>query len=257
METVTHNDRTTAYRISDRGGGGPAVLCIHGSGASHGVWKSQFRLSDLFPVAALDLSGHGDSENFDASVGWSTLSAYADDVLAVAGKVDADVLVGNSLGGAIVQHIALERDVDFDGFALVGTGARLAVMEDLRVWIQNDFDRAVEFLHEPGRLFYDAAEEDVDLSKAAMVDCGQETTARDFLTCHEFDVRDQIHRIETPTLAVTGEHDPLTPPWFHEFFADELPDCAMTTIDDAAHLCMLERPDAFNELLEAFVEDLR
>jgi pimeloyl-ACP methyl ester carboxylesterase len=257
METVTHHGRDTAYRHSDRGGGGPTLLVVHGSGATHGIWKGQFRLSDRYPLAAVDLGGHGESDDFAAEPGWAALSAYADDVLAVADAVDADVLVGNSLGGAVVQHVALDRDVDFDGFALVGTGARLAVMEDVRVWLQADFDRAVEFLHEPGRLFVDPDEELVELSRAAMYDVGQAVTGRDFLTCHEFDVRETVHRIRTPSLAVTGEHDPLTPPWYHEFLADELRNCAETTIADAAHLCMLERPAAFNEVLETFLEDLR
>ncbi|MEF8773464.1 MAG: alpha/beta hydrolase [Halobacteriales archaeon] len=257
METVTHHGRETAYRFSDRGGTGPSLLLIHGSGATHGAWKSQFRLADRFPVAALDLGGHGDSADFDADPGWTALSAYADDVLAVADAVDADVLVGNSLGGAVVQHIALERDPDFEGFVFVGTGARLAVLEDLRVWLAEDYDRAVEFLHEPKRLFYDPDEELVELSKAAMYEVGQAVTRRDYLTAHEFDVRDEVGDISTPSLALTGEHDQLTPPWYHEFLADELPDCAWTTIDDAAHLSMLERPAAFNETVTAFLEDLR
>ncbi|PSP78050.1 alpha/beta hydrolase [Halobacteriales archaeon QS_1_68_20] len=257
METVSHRGRTTAYRLSDRGGGRPTVLFVHGSGGTHGAWKGQFRLSGEFPVAAVDLSGHGESTDVDADPGWGALSAYADDVLAVAETVDADVLVGNSLGGAVAMHVALERDADIDGLGLVGTGARLSVLEDLRVWLQEDFEQAVAFLHEPGKLFYDAPEEYVELSKEEMYETGQATTARDFLTCDGVDVRDRVGEIDLPALAVTGEHDKLTPPWYHEFLAEEMPSCDWTTIDDAAHLSMLERPEAFNETLSAFLTDLR
>jgi pimeloyl-ACP methyl ester carboxylesterase len=257
METVIHHGRSTAYRLSDRDAAGPTVLCVHGSGGSHGVWKGQFRLADEYPVAALDLGGHGESADFDADAGWATLSAYADEVLAVADAVDADVLAGNSLGGAVALHVALERAVDFDGLVFAGTGARLAVLEDLRVWLDEEFERAVEFLHEPGKLFHDPPEKYVALSKESMYDCGQAVTARDFLTCHEFDVRDRVGEVGTPALEVTGEHDRLTPPWFHEVLADEMADCAFATVDDAAHLSMLERPSAFNGTLGAFLEDLR
>lgn len=34
MERVTHHDRDTAYRVSDRGGDGPTVCFIHGSGGA-------------------------------------------------------------------------------------------------------------------------------------------------------------------------------------------------------------------------------
>ena len=80
MEWVTHHGRDTAYRVSDRGGDGPTVCFIHGSGGSKDVWKAQARVSDRFPVVALDLSGHGDSDDIDASAGPEALDAYADEI---------------------------------------------------------------------------------------------------------------------------------------------------------------------------------
>jgi pimeloyl-ACP methyl ester carboxylesterase len=35
-----------------------------------------------------------------------------------------------------------------------------------------------------------------------------------------------------------------------------MPECEMREIADAAHLAMLERPEAFNEALAAFLEDV-
>ena len=258
METVTDYGRETAYRLSDRGGSGPTILCVHGSGGNHGVWKSQARLSDRFPVAALDLSGHGRSDDVDADPGFDALSAYADDVLAVAAAVDADVLVGSSLGGAVVLHTAIERadDHELSGLILAGTGPRLPVLDDVLDWLDDDFDRVVEFLHEPGRFFSDPDERMIEFSEQAMRECGREVVRRDFLTCHRFDVRDQLDEVSIPTRAVVGEHDRLTPPWYHETLAEEIPDCELTVLDDAAHLAMLDRPDAFNRTVESFVEAL-
>lgn len=255
METVTHEGRETAYRVSDRGGGGTPVLFVHGSGGSHGVWKGQFRLSDERPVAALDLSGHGESDDVDADPGWPALSAYADDVLAVAEAVDAGVLAGNSLGGAVVLHAVIERDVDPEGLVLAGTGARLAVLEDLLSWLDGDFERAMTFLHAPERLFHDPDGDLVDLSRTAMAEAGRAVTARDFRTCHRFDVRDELEAVDAPALAMTGEHDELTPPWYHEYLADELPGSEWTTLDGVAHLSMLEDPAAFNDAVSAFLEE--
>lgn len=254
METVTHHGRETAYRVSDRGGGRSPILFVHGSGGHHGVWKSQFRRSDERPVAALDLSGHGQSDDVDADPGWSALSAYADDVLAVADAVDARILAGNSLGGAVVLHAVVERDIDPDALLLVGTGAKLGVLEDLLTWFDEDFERAVEFLHAPDRFFHDPEPDLVDASESAMRAAGRAVVLRDFRSCHGFDVRNRLGEIDVPALALTGEHDQLTPPWYHEYLADEMPDCEWTTVDDAAHLSMLERPAAFNEAVSTFLD---
>jgi pimeloyl-ACP methyl ester carboxylesterase len=278
MERVTHDGRDTAYRLSDRGGDGPTICFVHGSGGSKDVWKAQARLSDRFPTVALDLSGHGDSgdlgragvdddidddidvdDDTDADVddpagGPATLEAYADDVVAVAEATGATVLCGNSLGGAVALWVALERDLALDGLVLAGTGAKLAVAEPLLDALATDFERAIDLLHEPDRLFHDAPAEYVELSRAGMRDCGRAVTERDFRTCHAFDVRDRLDEIRAPSLAVVGEHDALTPPEYHEYLADEIGDCERAVVEGAAHLAMLERPAAFNAALSSFLE---
>lgn len=254
METVSHHGRETAYERHDRGGEGEPILCIHGSGGSRGVWKSQARLADDRPVIALDLAGHGDSEDTDADAGFSALSAYADDVLAVARETDSRILVGNSLGGAVALHIALYREFEPEALVLAGTGARLAVLEDLLAWLAEDFERAVEFLHEPEHLFYDADDALVELSRESMKSCGRAVVERDFRSCHSFDVRGELDRVRARTLAICGEHDRLTPPEYHEYLSEEIPDCAFETIDGAAHLAMLEQPEAFNDAVSRFLD---
>jgi pimeloyl-ACP methyl ester carboxylesterase len=213
-------------------------------------------LADATGVAALDLSGHGDSDDVDSEPGYETLAAYADDAVSVAREVDARVLVGNSLGGAVALTVALERDLELDGLVLTGTGARLAVLDDLLEWLDHDFDRAVDFLHAPDRLFHDADEALVAESRETMYAVGQAVTRRDFRTCHRFDVRDRLDEVTVPALAVVGEHDRLTPPWYHEYLAEELPRCSYVELPDAAHLAMLERPEAFNDAVRAFLADL-
>jgi pimeloyl-ACP methyl ester carboxylesterase len=254
METVTHHGRETAYRRHDRGGDADPILFVHGSGGSHAVWKSQARLADDRPVIALDLSGHGESDDVAAEPGYEALSAYVDDAVAVAEATDARVLCGNSLGGAVVMTALLERDVDLDAAVLAGTGARLAVLDDLLRWLRNDFERAIEFLHGPDRLFHDPDDRLVAASSEMLHAAGRGVTERDFRTCHDFDVRGRLDDIDTPTLAVVGEYDALTPPWYHEALAERIPDAEWTTVEDAAHLAMLERPAAFNEALTDFLD---
>lgn len=254
MESVTHHGRETAYRTANRGGDGPTVIFVHGSGGTSDVWKSQLRIADEYPVVAVDLSGHGESDDANADPGYETLSAYVDDVLAVADETDATVFVGNSLGGAVALTAVLQREVSLDALVLAGAGAKLSVLDDLLAWLRDDFERAVEFLHEPDRLFHDASERYVEHSRDAMLEVGQAVTERDFLTCHEFDVRGNLDGVEVPTLALVGEHDKLTPRSYHEYFVRELPDCELAVVEDAAHLAMLEAPTGFNAALTDFLD---
>jgi 3-oxoadipate enol-lactonase len=258
METVTHDGRTTAYRV--RGDEAQTtLLCVHGSGATHGLWKSQLaRLAGDYRVAALDLSGHGESDDIDTDAGPDTLDAYARDVLAVADEVDADAFVGNSLGGAVVLTAVLDHDATPDAVVLAGSGAKLAVLDDLRDWLAGEdggFDRAVEFLHGDDLLFHDPSDRELAFSKTAMRECGCAVVERDFLSCHTFDVRDRLGDVEAPVFALTGDHDRLTPPEFHEYVAEHVQDGSWTTIEDAAHLSMLEAPAVFNDELRAFLDD--
>jgi pimeloyl-ACP methyl ester carboxylesterase len=129
------------------------------------------------------------------------------------------------------------------------------VLDDLLRWVTEDFDRVVEFFHEPDHLFHDADEDTLEVSKSALRSTGKAILERDFRTAHAFDARRRVDAVDVPTLAVVGEYDRLTPPHFHEELCAELPDCELTVIDDAAHLAMLERSTAFNDAVRGFLSE--
>ncbi|MBX0294302.1 alpha/beta fold hydrolase [Haloarcula nitratireducens] len=254
MQTVVHDGRTTAYRVVEGDESGPVALYVHGSGGSHRVWANQYAPGGpTHPAAAVDLSGHGESEDVDTPPGTDTLTAYASDVVAVAREIDANVLVGNSLGGAVALWAVLETDWRPDALVLTGSGPSLPVYDALREWLDDDFDRAVEFLHGRDRLLHSTDETLLSRSREQMRAVGRAVTRRDFLTCHEFDVTDRLGEIDAPTLALCGEHDKLTPREYHERLAAEIPDGEFAFVPDAAHLAMLERPAAFNDIVADFL----
>lgn len=252
MDFIGHGNRKTAYEQAGADRAGASVLYVHGSGANREIWRAQVERGTR-PGVALDLSGHGDSVDIDANVGYETLSAYADDVLAVADETNSEILVGNSLGGAVCLHLVLERDVSPTALVLAGSGAKLAVMKDLLTWLDDDFERVVEFLHGSGLLFHEADPTSLERSKATMYEVGREVTRRDLRSCHTFDVRQRLDEIDIPVLALCGEDDGLTPPRYHEYLAENIRESDLAVLSDAAHLAMLERPDAFNDALDGFL----
>lgn len=251
--TVAHEGRQTAYRLRDGEGEERATIFVHGAGASHAVWRAQFRLASERPVAAVDLSGHGESADIDAEPGWETISAYASDVLAVIEDVEARFVVGHSLGGAVAIHLAANRTADLDGIGVIGTGPRLPVHRDILHLAATDFEGLVSFLHEPDRLFHDVDETTLDVSREAMHACGQGVTNRDFRTANALDLRGELDRLSIPVLAVCGEHDRLTPVRVHERLVSAVATATLEVIPGAAHVAMLERPDAVNDVLSRFL----
>lgn len=250
MKTVSHHGRETTFRETT--GTGPTTLFVHGSGGSHRVWANQYGPDGCHPAVALDLSGHGESDDIGSET--DPREAYTQDVVAVATATDADVLVGNSMGGAIVLDTLLSDRYQPAGVVLAGTGAKLTVHESLLTALESDFEGAVQSLHEADRLFHDVDPEIVERSQAQLRATGQAVTERDFRLCHDFDVRDRLPEVETPVLALVGEHDSLTPVSYHEAIAKQVQNGRLTVLDDAAHLAMIEQPTAFNAALSEFRE---
>lgn len=256
MNTLTHEGREIAYRHTYPEADGPTTLYVHGSGGTHQLWVNQYASTGpAHPAVALDLSGHGQSDDIETSPGPETMAAYAADVRAVAQKTDAEVLVGNSLGGAVVLTAVLDGFYEPAAVVLAGTGAKLTVHESIRSLLDDDFEAVVSLLHDESLLFSSGDEEVIAASQRALRETGQRVTRRDFLTCHAFDVRDRLAELQVPSLALVGADDGLTPPSYHEYLAAELPNCKLTLLEEAGHLAMAERPDRFNEAIESFLSE--
>jgi 3-oxoadipate enol-lactonase len=70
----------------------------------------------------------------------------------------------------------------------------------------------------------------------------------------DFDVSDRLSRVRTPVLVIAGEQDPLFPPSWVETVAALIPGALFEVVSEAQHLPNLERPDQFNALLVAFLD---
>jgi 3-oxoadipate enol-lactonase len=66
-----------------------------------------------------------------------------------------------------------------------------------------------------------------------------------------------VERIAVPTLVVTGDEDAVYPPATAAAMARRIPGARLAVIAGAGHLSNLERPDAFNEVVLAFLREHR
>lgn len=74
--------------------------------------------------------------------------------------------------------------------------------------------------------------------------------ARDLLT---EDVREDLRKIESPTLLVWGENDPLIPPTVGDLLQEEIPNSRLVLLQNAGHVPMFDRPREFDAALLAFL----
>lgn len=234
-------------------GKGHDILFVHGSGADHTCWGNQIKaLSNQFRVSALDLSGHGRTKYREGA----GLKIYTQDVLSCINKLcDKPFLIGHSLGGAIALNIGLNFPDQIIGLGLIGTGARLRVLPELLELIEQDMQKAVEFIldrafssHPPSQL--------LEKSRRMILRNGQKALLRDFMTCDGFDIMEKLDQITLPTLVICGHVDQLTPVKYSKYLAENIPDSRLEIIDQAGHMLMLEKPGSLNQVLAEFLKIL-
>lgn len=164
------------------------------------------------------------------------------------------VMAGHSLGGAVALEVAVARPDLVAALILVSTGARLPVPQDAIDRIDTDFEGECARMVEQSWLHHDA-----DLIRRgtnSVISMGPESLLADYLSAKAHDVRGRLGNIEVPALIIAGEEDPLVPAWLSEELADELADPTVAVIADTAHVPQLERPDAIDLLIAAFLARL-
>jgi pimeloyl-ACP methyl ester carboxylesterase len=118
------------------------ILFIHGAGGGQLSWVFQkgFFEKEFHPVI-IELPGHGES----GGEGEEEIGRYAEHVYGFLKALNLRqlLLVGHSMGGAIVQALAVTHPEIVRGIVLVGTGARLKVLPAVLDGINKNFEETV------------------------------------------------------------------------------------------------------------------
>ncbi len=123
--TLELGGRACRIYIEEAGQGIP-LLCLHTAGSDSRQYRHMMTdpaITDSFRVIAFDLPWHGKSNppaGFEDEEYQLTTSSYTEAILAVAGALELDrpVLIGCSMGGRIVLHLAAHHPRSFR--ALIG-----------------------------------------------------------------------------------------------------------------------------------------
>lgn len=245
-------------------GSGPALVCLHGIGSSSRSFAGQLDgLSNVASVTAWDAPGYRSSPAWDHARG---MDGYAEAVLDLLDALEierADIL-GTSFGGVIAVVLAVTHPERVRSLVLAdstsgsGTSADKATAmrgrgDELARTGAEAFARArARRLVAPG-----ADEAQVHQVAATMVDAiglpGYDHAAR---AMADTDLRDTFARVSAPTLVLVGEHDQVTPPELSRSIAAAIPDARFALVPDAGHVSNVEQPDAFNDLVRDFLDEV-
>ena len=249
----------------------PTVVLLHGGPGSfdHSYFKPDFaRLSRVAQVVYLDLRGHGRSQ-WDDPATWG-FEQCADDVRGFCDAlgIERPVVYGHSLGGFVAMVYGARHPGHARALVLQSTLARFdlgRLVEDFRRLGGDEVAATVERVYGGDSLSVTAEEWDRCWRLFGPWVVGEQERARSIVNrelnppglalMREFDVVDELARVDCPTLVCVGELDPVTPVAAAREIAGALPDgsARLEVIQGAGHFTWRDAPDRYWPLLTGFV----
>ena len=263
MPQLKVNGQTAYYQHGgvEWGEGRPSVVFVHGAGMDHTVWQQQSRALAHHGcnVAALDLPGHGESEDVAGIGSVADYTAWLLAFLDAAGW-ERTVVVGQSLGAAIAVELAANHPARIAGLVLIGVGLEMKVHPDLLEDTLNNKPRAEDFIiaftHGPATRLGGAPTPGnwmLGSATALLGGCGEAVLHRDFLVCHEWEGGPFAEKIRCPTLVVNGNRDRMTLLRAVKTLTEAIEDARLEVLDGIGHMVQTEAPRIFLKLLRNFI----
>lgn len=247
----------------DVGSGTPVVL-LHAFPLSRLMWQPQrIALKGLCRLITPDLPGFGESPLFD---GEPTVEAMADEVASLLDRLEVRekvILGGLSMGGYVAFAFVRKYADRLRGLILCDTRAEpddetaKANRDKLINFAESNTASAVAEQMLPKllgpRTLAGSPRVAEMVKQIASVQRPRGIVAALSMLRDRPDSQPTLETIKVPTLIVVGSDDALTPPALSEGMARQIAGSRLAVIDGAGHLSNLERPEAFNEAVRAFV----
>jgi pimeloyl-ACP methyl ester carboxylesterase len=256
----------TSMVYSDVGQGQPVVM-LHGWAMSGGAFWPQDALADQFRVIRPDLRGFGASVPTPSV----SISEMARDISALLAALDLEgvILIGWSMGAAVGWHVLLgEQSKRISHFVSIDMSAKILNDETWTLGLKRGHDRDAT-LHAVAKMgtnwlgFVDmfvprilAPRSSKTASTLARLGaiaraCDGSLAAKAWLSLADYDVRETVRRVSTPTTLVYGGQSQLYSPLITLDLLERLTAARAICFPNAGHAPHLEDPSRFNALIRA------
>jgi pimeloyl-ACP methyl ester carboxylesterase len=249
-------------------GQGEPLVMIRGIGSNVDHWYEQVPvLSKKYQLLLFD--NRGIARTSDPGGSFSTRDMAADTIaLMEAVGIERAHILGYSMGGMIVQEMALAYPEKVNGLLLVATDCGISLRIKARPEFSGIFTEMVRLGTIEARqaaavcLFakqtFESRPEIIQryAEISARFPASQQTLSRQWEAITRHDACDRLPDISSPALAITGSEDELIPPENARVMAERIPDAQMISIEGGGHQFLIEQPEAFNEAVMSFLESL-
>ncbi|TMN20803.1 alpha/beta fold hydrolase [Lentibacillus cibarius] len=257
----------------------PVCFILHGGpGGTHVNFKPYLnKLTTGMQLVYIDNRGSGFSEKEPQSM--YTIENNVEDIEALRkylglGKI---LLLGHSYGGMTAMRYAARYRENLVGMLLVTTSPSYRFIEKAKSFVARNGTKEQQEIADV--LWEGAFTSDEQLAKYyeimaplySVADKSSESpeprpeTFRSYEALNEgfggflreFDVTDELHDIQVPTLVIAGRHDWITPVNENELIAEKLPDSQLVIFENSSHNVIKDEAEGFNNVVLEFVKSLQ
>ena len=249
------------------------MVFAHGFGCDQNMWRFVApAFADDYKVVLFDYTGCGKSDPaaFDESR-YSSLDGYAQDVLDIVEALDLKdiVFVGHSVSGVIGMLASIRRPELFESLILIGPsphylndppdyagGFDRADIEGLLDMMDKNYVGWASFLAPVIMKNPDRS----DLAQELEVSfCSTDpVTARRFAETTFFsDNRDDLRRVETPSLIMQCSEDAIAPLEVGEYLRRMLPDSTLRIMRATGHCPHMSHPEETIQVMREYLASRR
>jgi 2-hydroxy-6-oxonona-2,4-dienedioate hydrolase len=241
------------FKFVEVGSGEPIVLLhgLFGALSNFGGLIEHFRATHKVIVPLMPLF---DLNILETSVGG--LAKFVHKFIEARGLTNIH-LMGNSLGGHVALVYILKHPERTKSLILTGSSGLFENGMGETYPKRGDY----EYIRKKTELtFYDPAMATKELVDEVFEITNNRIKVIKIITLAKSAIRhnlgDELKTITLPTLLVWGLNDTITPPLVGEEFHKLIPNSELHFIDKCGHAPMMEVPDEFNRIMEAFLQKL-
>ena len=239
----------------------PLLLCHGVRGSSRNWALLRPHLRDNFKLIMPDSRGHGRSTELSEP---STMNLYSKDMIALLDHLELSqcIMAGHSMGGFIVQQIALDAPHLVKALILINTAPMVDVegalaqielgklayglepKEAVLKLLEFEFHDPEKIRNTPGLL-----DHLIHQAKESQRLANSHGSAQG--ACAKFNIQDRVKEIQAPTFVICCSEDKTFPCRWSDFYAKNLDKVTTKVINKSSHSVQFEQPQ---ELARAIIE---